>query len=273
MSLTCPTSPALVEAEIDRIATQYRESPLLIFLMRTYLAQVAEAIVATCAIPSFFDIETAVGDQLTLIGKRLGFPRCHCVCAVQPVFGFECESGVADVPVGGFCDDNITWRDCGIGGIAEICIAEDEMYRGFLLARRYQALALYDVVSLTAALRHVWGATASVIGGKPGRVIMTPGRALTNAETAVLQLVPRVLPVAPGIVQRFHLGPYDFPVFGFGEGWGGFCEPAYPDGVAITLADGTPMTLVDGTPFWTAALTEGAPWACQVDIRPYECPA
>lgn len=295
----CPEPGELVEAAIGRVLTQYRESPNLLDLMRAFLSQAEEAVIATCAIPSFFDIETAVGEQLTLVGKRLGFGRCHCVCEVEPVFGFECEGVIPGYPILGFCDEN-TWLNCGVTGISEICINDDETYRGFLLARRYQMLALYDRDSLTAALGHIWGPTAVVMDDGVGRVVMAPGRILTDADVALLQLVPRVLPVAPGIRQRFH---FNAPrVFGFGEGWGGFCEawePSWPgeegsgDGGPEDTGERALMTedgdLIlganddgegeegegegEGETFLilTGPLTKDAPWMCEVDVMPYDC--
>jgi hypothetical protein len=266
---TCPSPGGMVDDAINRLATQYRESPRLIHLIRTYVAQVEEAAILACALPSFFDIETAVGDQLTIIGKRMGWPRCHCVCDTQPVFGFECAGVVSEVPLAGFCDDNVTWADCGIGGFAEICIADDAMYRRTLLARRYQMQALYDLASLTAAVRHLYGPQALILDAGVGRVVVAPGRPLTNAETAVLQVVPRVLPIAPGIRVRFHFGPVE--VFGFGDGWGGFCELSAPLGLALATETGDVLVTEDGTPIFTGPLTQGAPWMCELNPRPYDC--
>lgn len=311
MSLICQTEAALVEAEIDRVRTQYRESPNLLFMARTYLGKVAEAISAVCVIPSYFDLDTATGDQLTLLGKRLGWGRCHCVCDSQPVFGFECEGRVSLVPIVGFCTGEVTWAACGEAGAAEICLADDEIYRRFLKVRRYQAIGLYDLESLTAAVKEMWGATATVMDAYAGRIVMAPGRALTSAETAVLQLVPRVMPIAPGISQRFHFGT-DLRVFGFGDGWGGFaelldppstvayertgkifgfeceggdpriggfCEDWLDDGQQILTELGSELITEDGDEITTGPITEhaswlcpvDAPWMCQIDVRPYSC--
>lgn len=234
---TCPATGDLVEAEIHRVGTQYRESPNLLGLMRGYLRQIEEVAQAVCAIPSFFDIDTAVGDQLTLLGKRLGWPRCHCVCDVAPVFGFACEGQVpGGPPIVGFCEGG-TWVDCDEVGNSEICLDDDEVYRGYLKARRYQMLGLYDVASLQAAAQHVWGSAASVAEAGRGRVVLAPGRALSTAEAREMPLVIRVMPIAPGIRATVHLDPG--PIFGFGTGWGGLCE--------------------------------GASWLCETDPRAYSC--
>ena len=263
----------MVEREIDRDLTQYRESPKLLHLIRTYLGQAEKIILSICNLPSFFDIDTAIGDQLTLLGKRLGWPRCHCVCNVQPVFGFACDGVPTKDVITGFCDDNNTWVDCGPFGTSDICINDDEVYRGFLKARRYQMLALFDLESLSTAIQHLFGATATVLDAGVGRVVIAPGRELSAAETALLQIYPRVLPVAPGIRVRFHFGP--LKVFGFGDGWGGFCEEWEPDGLPLETADSDLILAATGPDIeiLTGSLTRDAEWMCEIDTHPYDCAA
>jgi hypothetical protein len=219
----CPEIGALVEAEIEKVATQYRESTRLISYMRAVLGEIESAALATCAIPSKFDLVTAVGDQLSLIGKRMGFPRTHCVCAPQPVFGFSCPGDIYLRPIVGFCEDG-TWIDCNADGYGDLTISDDEGYRAHLMARRYQMLGLYDEESLIEAMRSVWGATAWAPAAGFGEVVLSPGRALSAAETSMLSITLRVLPIAPGIRMSLWLGDAD--IFGFGDGWGGFCTTA-----------------------------------------------
>lgn len=229
-----------VEPEIDRVATQYRESTKLLGVMRTYLAQVAEAIQFIHAIPSYFDLNTAVGDQLTLLGKRMGFPRCHCVCEIMPVFGFDC-GGFNYPPVVGFCVSGSTWIDCDEIGTGSLCINNDDVYRRYLKARRYQMLGLYDLASLQSALSLVWGEQARVMNTGPGFVTVAPNRLLTSEELAQLPIAFRVFPIAPGIRADVHFGTQ--PIFGFGTGWAGFCE------------------------------TPAAEWLCPTDPHTYDCAA
>jgi len=266
--MACIDEDLFVESGIDRVLTQYRESPKLLHVIRTYVRQVAQIHASICDLPSFFDLNTAVADQLTLIGKRMGFPRCHCACDVSPVFGFACEGQPNTHPIVGFCEDG-SWQGCGEDGISEICINDDEMYRKFLICRSYQMQARYSIVDLTQALRVMYGDTATVLDAGHGRVVLAPFRVLTDPENAVLQIVPRVLPIAPGIVTRWHFGT--FKVFGFGEGWGGFCEEWEPDGLPLVTEDGEEIVTEDGEPIMTGPLTRGADLMCEIDLKPYSC--
>lgn len=265
----CPADDELVEPRIDKVLTQYRESPKLLAVMRTYLRQVEQIVQSVCDLPSFFDIDTATGDQLTLLGKRLGWPRCHCVCQVSPVFGFECLGVNQPYPIAGFCDGNATWVDCGTFGTSEICISDDELYRKFLKVRRYQILPRYDILSLEEAIRIFWGEQAMILDANSiGEVTIGIGRELTVQEEQVLQLYPRVLPVAPGIRALFHFDR--LTVFGFGTGWGGFCEDS--TAANLTLGSSTGDDFIDhlGNPIVSSQLSIPV-WMCGVDVLPYEC--
>jgi hypothetical protein len=221
---SCPIEGELVEAEVNRVATQYREATKFLGLIRALLSEGEGAAIKLCAVPDFFDIDTAVGDQLTIIGKWLGFPRCHCVCEAPKVFGFKCGTFTSSDQIAGFCEPGSTWAGCPPLGNGEICISDDEIYRGLLKARRYQVLGLYDIASLQAAVRHVWGSMASVVSSRVGSVTLAPGRVLTAFEMTIIPVLFRTLPIAPGIKGMVHYGTG--PIFGFGAGWGGFCESA-----------------------------------------------
>lgn len=265
--MTCIDPDALIEDGVNRVLTQYRESPNLLFLLRTYLRKAAESHAAICNLPEYFDIDTAVGDQLTLLGKRMGFPRCHCVCQVTPVFGFDCGTEEYGKPIVGFCSEG-TWDGCGENGISEICIEDDEIYRKFLRVRRYQMLRRYGWDDLLTCVREMYGSDAMILEAKNGRVVIAPFRELTQTESSLLQIVPRVMPIAPGIKLLFHFGI--FPIFGFGEGWGGFCEEVEGDPIIITDA-GAGLWHEDGAYISAGTVIRNADWMCPVDVKPYSC--
>lgn len=266
--MTCIAPGELVEAGLNRVLTQYRESPNLLHLIRTHIGQVEAAYLSICDLPSYFDIFTAAGDQLTLIGKRLGFPRCHCVCQVQPVFGFDCDTAPTLRPVVGFCEGG-TWEGCGDDGISEICINDDEIYRAMLKVRRYQMLGRFGFADLTASIQTIYGPTARVMDGGGGQVVIAPLRLLTPSEMAMTKIVARVLPIAPGISTRWHFG--DEPIFGFGTGWGGFCEPWIAEGAPLETESGEIITTEDDEPIELGSMTRDATWLCRYDVKPYSC--
>lgn len=270
MTANCKSAEELVNDRIDKILTQYRESPKLLSLIKNYLGQAASVAVSICSIPSFFDLDNAVGDQLTLLGKRLGWPRCHCVCAPQAVFGFECEGVFSYTTLVGFCDSLSNWEDCGPFGSSDICLDDDEVYRTFLKVRRYQYLSMYDKQSLTKCVRLFWGEQAQVLDDGRRRVVVAPNRLLDTSEKMLLQLYARVLPVAPGIKIRYHFGD-EGAVFGFGEGWGGFCEEWEPDGLPLITETGEILVTENGDPIMTGPLTRDASWMCEIDASPYDC--
>ena len=263
---TCPAPGELVEARMDRVLTQYRESPKLLAVLRHALDQLDQAARAACDIPNHFDIRTAIGDQLTLIGKRMGWPRCHCVCTVEPVFGFDCGPANPNVTISGFCEPGTSWADCRPAGTSDLCLSDDEVYRGYLFARRYQMMQLYDIDSLQASLAHVWGPTAKVHSSGGGRVTIAPGRALTTRETRELPIAVRVLPIAPGIGVNLHLGAGN--IFGFGAGWGGFCEST-----ADTTTGSNSGYVTMGVPVGGSATTApvDAQWLCGTPFDAYAC--
>lgn len=306
---TCSDPQVMVENRVDRIKTQFRESPNLLFLLRNYLGATAEVADYLCEFTGKFQLENAVGDQLTLLGERLGWPRCHCVCVVKPTFGFDCLDETDYRSITGFCVAGSTWDGCDDeGGLADLCISDDDLYRRFLQVRIYQHLSFFDLRSLETCMRILFGPQAGVLHAGQGRVVVTPGRLLTNEEVLFLQLYARVLPVAIGIKLLFHFD--EKRVFGFGEGWGGFmepdmtlteqnlgyqrtglifgfcedqdatvggfCEEWLPEGSPIATGaldgDGQPIYLVDetGDPIYTGPLTDDAAWLCR-QSAPWMC--
>lgn len=267
--MSCPDRAQTIEERIDEVLTQYRESPNLLYLLRTYLGAVVDLHLQVCDLPEKFNLDTAVGDQLTLLGKRLGFPRCHCVCTSQPVFGFVCEGYIPNQPVAGFCESNSTWAGCGEFGTGDVCINDDELYRRFLKSRARQAAGLLDRDNLIAAIRDLFGPTGTLLGDHNGRIIVAPGRALTDDEITVLQLYPRVLPLAPGVEVRFHFETTY--VFGFGDGWAGFCDPLLAEELKLATESEDDIMTDDNDFIITDPVPPPAAWMCQIDVRPYTC--
>ena len=285
----------MIDERMRKVLTQYRESPRLLHVIRTYLTA-AYAIAAPMAdLPAKMSIDSAVGDQLTLLGKRLGFPRTHCICDTSPVYGFECDDEVSLRPIVGF-DALLATTEACASGLSSVTIDDDEIYRGLLRVRVRQYLARYDHATLLACMRDLFGDTAEVLHHGQGRVVLAPGRDLTTDEIALLQVYPRVLPIAPGIVTRWFFGQTD-RVAGFGDGWLGFDEPVpVPDGAmiaecggelcdtvrtatAIAIENGQNLLTEGGSVLYTERVTVAAYMQCrqsgdamcEIDVHPYGC--
>ena len=78
----------VVEERINRVLTQYRESPKLLFVMLTYRTKLAEMSELVETLPGLYDLTVAVVHQLPILGRRVGWPRSPCVFVTQTVFGF-----------------------------------------------------------------------------------------------------------------------------------------------------------------------------------------
>jgi hypothetical protein len=220
----CTTVDKFVSENDDEILTQYRESPNLLAILRVYLRHAARMTIDACQIIDHFDLsnDATVGDQLTIIGKALGWPRCHCAGQKRPVFGFECGDCSDVTPIGGFCEAE--W-DCGPEYI-EFCFTDDDLYRGFLRARAVTLQSGYSRANLTRAARAVFGSAAVIYEERAGIVGIATGRRLSGIEISIAHLYEQVLPIPAG--HRLEIWQSDGPPFGFGDGWGGFCDGFFP---------------------------------------------
>ena len=225
----------LVEERINKVLTQYRESPRLLGMYRAYLRQIEIVGQVLENIAQVFSLDRAVGDQLELIGRRMGWPRKHTLCARESVFGFG--GGTESIPIVGLCEPLSTWNSCAQVRSKEYTINDNYTYRKFLKVRRYQALFLYALKFLRQSVKILWGDNADIISLKENEVIVATGRRLNAHEASILGLYVRVLPVFPTVKVFVHMGHSN--IFGFGDGQLGFCEQAE--------------------------------WLCPIDPEPYRC--
>jgi len=236
----------LVEAEIDRVATQYRESTKLLATVRAYLGQVADVVLAACPIPEAFDLDTAVGDQLTIVGKWLGWPRTHCRGARQAVFGFSVEGcnpcDPSTYAIGGFCTSD--WAGCPSSDFAPYTFVDDELYRRFLRARVVQLKKDFRRSTLVEAMRDLFDEPdAIILKERAGEVSISLARPLDPGEWQILGLYRDVLPIPPGVGVAFYTQYDEGAPFGFGTGWGEFCDPW-----AISVDGATPGVIFPEAP-------------------------
>ena len=257
----------LADARLSRVLTQYRESPNLLGLIEAYLLELAEVIERADAIPAAFDIDTSTGDQLTLIGKWLGFPRVHPRgkrvrafgferLPLVPVFlthpdgdvaqdiddraltidmnrdearrlGFDPISPSLTYPVAGFCDSRFL---CDGSDFEAKTFTDDAEYRRFLKAR---------AVSVNAALTNRYSrdvlteAATALFGSGDVVIVREGGGSLTLCLTRFFTESEKDILHMAAQVLPLPLGVKvvwahsDGAPFGAGDGWGEFCTSSF----------------------------------------------
>lgn len=260
--IACPDPGSMVAAAKGRVITQYREAHKLLALAGAYLAHVEDAALAACAVPGSFDLDTATGDQLAIIGRLLGFPRAHCVCDASPVFGFNCDD---DPNIRGFCEtEEVSWANCADYQTSTLVIRDDEIYRKLLRVRCYQYLALFDRDSLAACVQEIWGSSAHIAGEGKRWVAIAPGKTLSSTESQILPIALRVLPIPAGVTIKVSYG--NSPLFGFGTGYVGFCKESPK---TFGFCAGFHGFCDDAV--WNCPGEIEAAWFCPVTVDPYAC--
>lgn len=237
--MICPQFDELVNLSIEKFITQYREADKLKGLATTYLRASEEAVHSLCFIPSFFDIETAVCDQLTILGKILGFPRYQCKGLRKPRFALgycnpltyvcacptcnECEVE----PEQGFCFGYMG----DVYDPFEFTCNDDELYRRFLLCRILQRNKKFKKDVLLQALKLLFDVEDPIIlESARGRVKVSINRPLTAFEKKTWHMYRSVLPVGLGVRTEILLSNSSARPFGLGAGWGQFCSSQFTTG-------------------------------------------
>lgn len=220
--MTCDYTDFLSKRR-ELVATQYRESENLLELMRIYTGSLIPAGEAICS--TVFDIDTSTDDQLTVIGKVLGWPRTHCSGIRKAFFGFCADTCYGRTyNIGGFCDE---WYcdDTSQITAGEYTFTDDELYRLFLKSMVIRNDNDYTRQTLREAVKVLFGENAGILRQTEGHVDVFTGRPLTPEEYEAAHLYHAVLPVAPGV----SIGLYesDGSPFGFGDGWGEFCNSSF----------------------------------------------
>lgn len=229
------------QERLDRVLTQYRESPRLLGLIEAALEEINGARAAIEAIPDALRLDDAQGWWLTALGKRMGWPRQHYVSIPQPIFALTAPDYEPARPVTGLCDDAGVWIDCAQSDASIYEVTDDETYRRMLRVRAIQQRQTYDEATLLEALREAFGPDAEVISSRDGRIVAHPGPDY-DANTPLAQLWPRLMPIRPGAQLVYHLGDAR-GLWGFGRGWAGMCgleivPLATERGDALTTEDG-----------------------------------
>ena len=197
------------------IATQYRDSTNLINLIEgisSVFIQFKQQF--RNWIPSF-NLETAVGDQLTILGRIVGFPRHHCNACMEWQ-----ESANGTVPaeaIATTCDKKY-W----LGEINDFTFDDDETYRSFLKARQIYNFTKGTIEDAVNAAKTIFGPTAFLYSQGYGQLIIATGSPQSIDTLKLLPLAYRSIPIPRGV--RLRIIDSGSNPFGFGNGWYGFCS-------------------------------------------------
>ena len=229
MSATAARVADGIDERIDKLLTQYRESENLKALIRHDMKAMGAVLAEALDLPSRFSIATAVGEQLTFVGKRMGMQRTHCVCTDPLVFGYPYPddhplAARENGPIVGYDEGGVFdgWQSYGS---TDLTLYDDETFRSYLYARAYQILNMDDIASIQAAARHIWGDQTLALDMGNARVCIVPLRLLSAEERRQVPVAFRILPIAIGVAGHMHYG--DRVPFGYGAGWDHYDDGPY----------------------------------------------
>lgn len=221
----CPWTPGeLTSRALANVITQYRESKNFLAYLTIFLDQLEEVGAVFCDIQGAFDPDTAEDDQLDMLGKMAGFPRCHCGGIKKVYFGLVCGTcGFDPGTVEGFCTGE--WP-CAADGEAitdyeDFCFTDDDQYRSFIKAKIIKNRSNGNAADLTESLGILFGADARILWERNATLAVGTGRVLTSQEKRIIHLFASVLPIIRGV--RLEIYEVTQP-FGFGAGWFGLCD-------------------------------------------------
>lgn len=217
----------MIDERLSRVLTQYRESDNLLGLITEYLKALGNIGAQIDELNEAFNIETSTGNQLTLIGKWLGWPRTHCEGQRLPVFGYPCEGYRINYPVKGYCEG--VRYSCAQTPYQSYTFEDDDEYRNWLIVRGAAIVAQqtsnfsYPLLEQTASI--IFDDDVIVVRTLPGKITLCLTRYFTEYELSILHLVKEILPLPPGIgVVWAHC---DGVPYGYGDGWGDTCTSNY----------------------------------------------
>ncbi len=176
----CAAPSNLVAAFKSRLAHSYTDGVNINAVLDALLAQVVEFEASACTLLDNFDCDTAVGDQLDLIGLLIGLPRT--VCGVYRGIPQVCGAAVVPLEDYTFADDD-EYRKYIKALIAS------QNFDGTLAGYTSILQFLFDDVPLGDPLT----GEAKVLVSHAGYVLIGIPRALTAAENQLMELVKFIL--------------------------------------------------------------------------------
>ncbi len=220
-----------------KLAIQYKDSSRLKQLIEAIGFLVIENKLQYRNWFRLFNLDFASGDQLTLIGNLIGFPREHCNACMtwlssNEVFGinnnvFKINGSVlllnSNIPESTdfiLCDGRY-WA----GEIKDFIFENDEIYKNFIKAKLIYNFTKATINDALNAAKFIFGDKAFLYSEGYGQLIISIGSGQSTENLELLPLAYRIIPTPRGV--RLRIINADKNVFGFGEGWGGFCSGVF----------------------------------------------
>ncbi len=217
---------------ILRLIEQYKASPKLSDLIELFAAEATELQDAQWSVIGGFDLQTATGFALDIIGTIVGLPRPLVDSEIFEYFGFVGASGAS--PFGDLTDPAVGGRFFStFGELTGQVPMEDEDYRIHIKAkilRNEGSATPEDILEIVRLVFPDSGVT-TVDATKIANIQLVFGRHLSSIEKALVllddlngqgdRLIPRSAGVSIDYVESLGAAAFGFagsPGIGFGAG-------------------------------------------------------
>lgn len=193
-----------IELLQNRLATQFQESPNLIAFITAFLRVANELDCVLDDIHRAFDLDTATGDQLDIIGRLVGQPRDFIPDIDPDTFTFDIGPGF---DLGRFIINE---------GFIELT---DEEYRRWIRARIARNTNQITPEDIIASVRFVFGDIEVFFTDGDTQYIVSIGQALTLADRYLIQstdILPRTAAVNGMFGVSFTEESFSFDTAGLG---------------------------------------------------------
>lgn len=144
-----------IDGYLKLITSQHRNKPKYEAMIKETLQPILEIKDSIQSLPSYFDLETATGDQLLIIAMWVGAPTAIQNAVPLPLFGFDGQSEA--LPFGELGDPEVGghWRELGQTGYATGTIETDllrnvikaQIYKNSCMCSLFDAYEILDLIT------------------------------------------------------------------------------------------------------------------------------
>lgn len=191
------------------VTSEHNQKPNFMALVGVLAGAMADAVAATASIPLAFNLQTAIGKQLDIIGQWVGQPRIIPQVLVPGFFGFSAlQTGAPEglaLPFGRL-------QDMSFGGVwfglqdsaAGSTTLNDAQYRTVIAARIARNQSNGTLGAIEMALLDVFGSPCAVLDFGTMQLtinVSVPISPVDEALLTLLDILPRPAGVAIGAIN------------------------------------------------------------------------